>query len=170
MRAEAAEAALGQGDVRIETATRVYLSLILAELGDLTGSTEEAHNAVTIAAASSPIMAYALAALAAVLIKMGRHGEARGHAEAAYRLLTSLGGIDDGDTFVRLVFAESAMAHGDREAARRAITSARDRILERAARIRVPEWRESFLAEVPENARTLALAAALGGPGLVENT
>ncbi len=158
---EAAEAALGQGDVRLETATRVYLSMILAESGDITGAGEEAANAVTIAAAGSPMMAYALAALGDVLAAMGRHGEARQHAEAAYRLLTSLGGIDDGDTFVRLVFAESAMARGDLASARRAITSARDRMLERAARISVPAWRDSFLARVPENARTLALAEAL---------
>ena len=158
---EAAAAALGQGDVRLETATRVYLSRILAESGDLTGAAEEAGNAVAIAAAGSPMMAYALAALASVLGAMGRHGEAREHAEAAYRLLTSLGSIDDGDTFVRLVFAESAMARGDRGAARRAISAARDRMMERAARIGVPAWRETFLSRVPENARTLALAEAL---------
>ncbi|MEZ4299491.1 MAG: protein kinase [Polyangiaceae bacterium] len=158
---EAAAAALGQGDVRLETATRVYLSLILADMGDLTGAAEEAANAVTIAAAGSPMMAYALATLSDVLSAMGRQDEARGHADAAYRLLTSLGSIDDGDAFVRLVFANSALARGDRGAARRAILAARDRLHERAARISEPEWRDSFLTRVPENARTLALARTL---------
>ncbi|MBK8254642.1 MAG: protein kinase [Polyangiaceae bacterium] len=158
---EAAAAALGQGDVRLETATRVYLAIILAEMNDLTGAAEEAGNAVTIAAAGTPMMAYSLAALSSVAARLGRRSEAREHAEAAYRLVTSLGSIDDGDTFVRLVFAETALMRGDRASARRAILLARERLIERASRISVDEWRQSFLTRVPENARTLHLAGEL---------
>ena len=111
---------------------------------------------------SSPMLAYALATLAAALPALGRHAEAREHAGAAYRLVEALGNIDDGDAFVRLVFAEIALAHGDREVARRAIFAARDRLVDRAAKISAPAWRNSFLRRVPENARTLALAEALG--------
>ncbi len=159
---EAAHAALGQGDVRLETATRVYLARILAESGDLAGAAAEAKDAVATAPAGSPMQAYALATLAAVLPALGRHAEAREHAGAAYRLLGALGNIDDGDAFVRLVFAEVALAHGDRDEARRAIFAARDRLVDRAAKISAPAWRSSFLRRVPENARTLALADTLG--------
>ena len=159
---EAALAALGQGDVRLETATRVYLARILAESGDLAGAASEAKDAVATAPSGSPMQAYALATLAAVLPALGRHAEAREHAAAAYRLLGVLGNIDDGDAFVRLVFAEVALAHGDRDVARRAIFAARDRLVDRAAKISAPAWRNSFLRRVPENARTLALADTLG--------
>ncbi|MFO0590297.1 MAG: protein kinase [Polyangiaceae bacterium] len=158
---EAAVAAIGQGDVRLETATRVYLARILAESGDLAGAAAEAKDAVTTAPAGSPMLAYAQATLAAVLPALGRHAEAREQADAAYALLGALGNIDDGDAFVRLVFAEIALAHGDRDSARKAIFAARDRLMDRAAKISAPAWRNSFLRRVPENARTLALADAL---------
>jgi hypothetical protein len=39
------------------------------------------------------------------------------------------------------------------------IAAARDRLLQRAAKISRPQLRESFLANVPEHTRTLRLAA-----------
>jgi hypothetical protein len=42
--------------------------------------------------------------------------------------------------------------------ARGAAVSARERLRERAAKIDVPEWRESFLCNVPDHARTFELA------------
>jgi tetratricopeptide (TPR) repeat protein len=161
---EASAAALGHGDVRLEAATHVYLARILAESGDFPGAADEARNAVAIAPPGSPMQAYGLAALAAVLPALGRHEEAREHADEAFRLLAELGAIDDGDVFVRLVYAEHRLARGDREAARRAILASRDRLLDRAAKISAPAWRNSFLRRVPENARTLALADALARP------
>ena len=61
---------------------------------------------------------------------------------------------------MRLVYAEALHAGGDAGAAAAAIATARDRLLERAAKISEPEGRASFLAGVPDNARTLELAAA----------
>ena len=51
------------------------------------------------------------------------------------------------------------MSTGDGRAFASAIAAARDRLLDRAARISDPEWRRRFLADVPENARTLSLAS-----------
>jgi hypothetical protein len=61
---------------------------------------------------------------------------------------------------VRLVHAEALHAAGEHEAARGAIESARARLRARAARIDDPSFRQSFLEDVPEHARTLALAGA----------
>jgi hypothetical protein len=62
--------------------------------------------------------------------------------------------------FVRLVHAEALQATGVHDAARRAIAEARARLLAIADKIPDPGYRASSLADVPENARTPALAAA----------
>ncbi len=159
---EASVAALGHGDVRLETATHVYLAHILAAGGDLPSATEEARVATTTAAAGSPMLVYALATLASIEHAQGLRAEARAHAESAGELLQTLGAIDDGDAFVRLTCSQIALAHADTAAAgRTALFAALDRLLERAAKISVPAWQQSFLSRVPENARTLALAENL---------
>jgi hypothetical protein len=67
--------------------------------------------------------------------------------------------------FVRLAHAEALHATGAHDAARAAIAQARARLLAITDRISDPDYRASFLEQVPENARTLALASAwLGGP------
>ena len=148
--------------MRLETATRVYLAHILAEGGDLLGAEIEARTATTTAAAGSPMLVYALAALAWIERALGRFADADEHARAAAALLATVGSIDDGDAFVRITCAEIALARGDDPVgARRAVFAAREHLLERAAKISVPAWRHSFLSRVPENARTLALAEAL---------
>jgi hypothetical protein len=59
---------------------------------------------------------------------------------------------------VRLTHARALEATGDHGEARIRLASARAQILATAARIEDPEIRRSFLRDVPENARTLALA------------
>jgi hypothetical protein len=60
----------------------------------------------------------------------------------------------------RLAHAEALDATGDRDAARRAIGDARAQLLAIADKICDPAYRQSFLGNVPENARTLELARA----------
>jgi hypothetical protein len=59
---------------------------------------------------------------------------------------------------VALALAEALHATGDLEAARRTIAAARTHLLAIAGKIPDPAYRQSFLDDVPENARTLALA------------
>jgi 2-methylisocitrate lyase-like PEP mutase family enzyme len=67
--------------------------------------------------------------------------------------------------FVRLAHAEALHATGAHGAARDAIARARAYLLAVADKIADPGYRASFLEQVPENARTLALASAwLGAP------
>jgi hypothetical protein len=63
------------------------------------------------------------------------------------------------EAFVRLVHAQALDARGERGEAARVIAAARDRLLQRAANIDDAPLRRSFLENVPENARTLELAA-----------
>jgi hypothetical protein len=89
----------------------------------------------------------------------GRPDEARATAEDAVSRYSATGGCGMfRGAFVRLAHAEALHETGDREAARRAIADARTYLLAIADKLPDPTYRQSFLDNVPENARTLALA------------
>jgi hypothetical protein len=93
-----------------------------------------------------------------VLLRQSRIAEALDSAREAFAILESLGSLEEGESRIRLVHAEALAAAGAHAGAAQAIASARARLLERAARIADPTWRERFLTEVSDNARTLALS------------
>jgi hypothetical protein len=107
-----------------------------------------------------------LGTLSALRLAQGRGDEALAAAEDASARCAAMGGCGMfRGAFVRLAHAEALHATGAQDAARRAIAGARGRLLTSAARIADPAYRTSFLAGVPENARTLELAHAwLGEP------
>ncbi|MFO0762131.1 MAG: protein kinase [Byssovorax sp.] len=150
-----------QGVLRSVGFARMYLALVHSLRGDLARAEREARAAVEALAKVPPARAAALGMLARVLsqrgspeaVEMGRQG---------MDLLRSLGGIDDGESMLRLAWAEALEASGDRAAAREALAEARDRLLTRAAKLSDEERRRGFLDLVPENRRTLDLAAAWG--------
>ena len=100
----------------------------------------------------------ALAVLAAARLAMGRPAEALATAREAVAALQLTGTTGFRDAQVFLVHAEALHAAGEHEAARSAITAARDRVLAQAEPITDAALRASFLEAIPENARTLALA------------
>jgi hypothetical protein len=63
---------------------------------------------------------------------------------------------------VHLVLAEALAANGEDAAARATLAGAAARLRARAAELGNAEWRRSFLAKVPDNARTLVLAREWG--------
>jgi tetratricopeptide (TPR) repeat protein len=156
---EALDAFAAQGDGRLEAAARTYLAGILASRGDYVQAEAQLRQALqTVQAAGRPTL---LAELAGVLLAQHRGPEALIAARESFDLLESLGGVEEGESMVRLMIAEALHATGDAEAARTAIRSARERVLARAAKITDPTWRSMFLENLPENARTLALATEL---------
>lgn len=148
-----------QGDKRLEGAARVYVADILAELGDLPRAERELRRALDMAA--GPARPQVLAYLARVQVGRGAPAEALASAREAIDTLEALGGIEEGESIVRLAIAEALAASGDAAGAREAAASARLRLLERASKISDVSWRASFTSRVPENARTLALAEEL---------
>jgi hypothetical protein len=140
----------------------VYLAQALGWTGALEQSEQEARRAIATAPAQ-PDLVLAQAVLASVLLGRGAVDEARTNAELAMQGLTALGSIEEGESLVRLVYAEALHATGAYEAARHAIGVARGRLLYRAGRIADPSWRRCFLERVAENAQTLALAAEWAG-------
>jgi tetratricopeptide (TPR) repeat protein len=158
--AEAASSFKAQGDRRMEGGSRIYLAVILTAQGDLEAAEREVRLALDLLVTVPQLRAHALAAFAHVLLAEGRPADALAPAREAMDLLAELGGMEEGEAFVRLVFAESLDRTGDRGAARAILESSRAQILARADKISDPSWRRSYLESIPEHARTLTLASA----------
>jgi tetratricopeptide (TPR) repeat protein len=161
----AIEAFRKQGDPRMEGTSRSCLGKIALLAGDLATAEVEARAAAEALRVAPPLRATAVATLARVYLAQGRAAEALPVAREAYETLEELGMIEEGESLVRLVYAEALRAAGLRSEFAAAITDARDRLMARAEKISDPEWRGRFLTAVPDNARTLALARS--SPGLV---
>ena len=147
----------------MEGASLEYLALIELAAGHTSAAEAAARGALSVASIEPALplnQAESFAILAQTLLAAGRAGDARTAAGEGLRMLEELGGIDDGEAIIRLTWAEALHATGDTVGAREAITAARERLLHRAGRIPDEPLRRSFLERVPENARTLAHAAA----------
>jgi serine/threonine protein kinase/tetratricopeptide (TPR) repeat protein len=149
---------------RFELASRIYLALILSFRDERARAEEELCLAIAGAASAPPIRAYALAVLADLRFSWGRAAEASLSAEEAMSVLRELEGVEEGESLIRLVHALALESAGDVAGAHAAISEARRRLLERADRISDARLRRSFLDHIPENARTLALAARYKTP------
>jgi hypothetical protein len=117
-----------------------------------------AGEAVALLQGSPPDCAVALAALSRVLLAQERSAEALAAAEEAMAVLRELGTIQEGESLIRLAFAEALLVLGDARA-QAAVDEAQAALLARAASIADPAGRRSFLERVPENVRTAELAA-----------
>jgi hypothetical protein len=144
---------------------RWVLAEVLRRLGDLEGAERELEPAFAMAV---PLEHPAfLGTLSALRLAQGRAAEALAAAEDAIARCDAMGGCGmSRGAFVRLARAEALHATGAHDAARNAIAEARTRLRTIAGRIPDPAYKQSFLEDVPENARTFALARAwLGGDG-----
>jgi tetratricopeptide (TPR) repeat protein len=143
---------------------RWALANVLCRLGDLEGADRE----IQLALAMLPPLDHpgVLAMRSALRLAQGRAEDARAVAEDAMERYQAMGGCAMfRGVSVRLAHAEALHATGAHDAARRAIAGARARLSTIADKIADPAYKTSFLEDVPENARTLALAHAwLGEP------
>jgi len=153
-----------QGDPRMEGAARTYLAEILIAGGDYVGAEREAAAAIATLVGAPSLQVAALGVSSRA--RLGR-GDVEGALEAgraAHEALERLGEIEEGESMVRLAFAEAFEQSGARDDARRALAVAHQRLLARAERIEEPAWRTRFLHAVPVNARILALAEEWRAP------
>ena len=160
----ALDALRARGNARLAGGSRVYLSIMLLQAGDLARAEVEARQSVADLAGYPPSRPYAMAQLAQVLLARGGVDEALTHAESAIATLRA-GPIDDGESMVRLTIAEALRAAGRESEAALAFAEAHERLQARAALISNASLREHFLNDVPENARTIALANATAFAG-----
>jgi eukaryotic-like serine/threonine-protein kinase len=147
------------GDPRMEGVSRMYLSKIAFQSNELEDAEREARAAADALEVARPLRAVALAQLARALIGRESFAEAITVAGEAHAILESLSGIEEGESLVRLVYAEAFAASGDTAAFTAAIASAHSSLMARARKIGDRAWRDRFLRGVPDNARTLELAA-----------
>jgi hypothetical protein len=143
---------------------RWALAEALRRDGDLDGADREVQVALAMAVPlNHPGV---LATLSALRLAQGRAEEALTAAEDAMARCQAMSGCGMfRGAFVRLAHAEALHATGAYDAARHAIADARAHLSTIAAKIADPAYKTSFLEQVPENARTLALAHAwLGDP------
>ncbi|HEX3477136.1 MAG TPA: AAA family ATPase [Kofleriaceae bacterium] len=160
------ESGRGRNNVAEQSRGRWALAEALRRMGDLAAAEREIEAALALA---MPLEAPGvLATLARLRLAQDRAAEALVAAEDAMARYAAMGACGMfRAAFVRLAHAEALHATGAHDAARAAIAQARARVLAVAARISDPDYRASFLAQVPENARTLSLASTwLGEPAL----
>ena len=136
---------------------------VLAEVLRRTGELEAAEREIQVALEMTvPIdHSAALGTLAAIRLAQGRVEDALAVAEDAVSRCTTMGGCGMfRGAFVRLAHAEALHATGAHDAARHAIAEARARLFTIVDRIADPAYKKSFLENVPENSKILALARA----------
>ncbi|MGK4003969.1 protein kinase [Sorangium sp. So ce1036] len=150
------------GDPRTEGSARTYLARIALLARDFEGAEREACTAAEILQSAPPLRAAAVAVRARALLGLGRFDEGLSAAGEAYSMLRALGAIEEGESSVRLVYAEALEANGMEADCAAAIAAAKERLLERAAKISDPVWRERFLT-LPDNRKTLVMAERWGG-------
>jgi tetratricopeptide (TPR) repeat protein len=146
----------GRGEPLTEGATRMNLAMVHLAAGRLAEGEAEARRAAALLATFSAFRPMALAALANVLVA---RGEAHAALEVAREALAGVSAVQVQGPFVRLSYVEALAATGDRLGAEQAIRETYALLLEDAAKIGDPSWRERFLRDVPENARIVALEA-----------
>ncbi|WP_437995654.1 protein kinase [Sorangium sp. So ce185] len=162
--AESAAASCRQaGLVRMELSARCYLAKISLAAGEFEAAEGEARAAAASSQSAPTLGVQAYAVLARALLGLGRVDEAVTTAAEANSVLESFGTLEEGESLVRLTYAEALDASGRRAEAMAAIASARAALLARADKLSDPTWRERFLRDVPDNARTLELARQWGG-------
>ncbi len=158
--AEAVSSFEAQGDLRMAGASRMYLAQIHAAQKEYASAAREARLAVAELEKSPPVRVYAIATLAGVLLAQGELPASLAQATLAMNEFDRLGGIEEGESFVRLVHAKALAASGDMMGAAAAIRASRERLLARALRIADPAQRETFVRAIPENRETLELSEA----------
>lgn len=158
----AIDAGIEQKDPRLEGTSRIYMAGILYRAGDVPGAIAQAERAVDLLDNLASLKTVALAALARARLAAKEVEAALACAKASMHILETLGGLEEGESLVRLVYAETLHAAGRQDAAEAAIRTAMDRLYARAGRIKDLAWRVTFLERVPDHARTFSLGEAWG--------
>ncbi|MFO0564172.1 MAG: protein kinase [Polyangiaceae bacterium] len=144
------------------SACNMYLALILLLANDHEEAERRATRACETAKEIPFLLAQSHAVRSSVWLAQGRAGDALGEAEHAARLLAEQGGSEESEGRVYLAHVEALIAVGQQESAREIAETAAKRIRERGARLGDPELERSFLENVGEHAKLLAVAASGG--------
>jgi tetratricopeptide (TPR) repeat protein len=150
-----------QGDVRREACAWLYAATIQLGSGRVAEARDDIAHALPLVVGTPPMRAWTLGLEAEIELAEGRPADALSSARQAMELLEQMGFLDEGESTVRLAWALALRASGDETGFQTAVREARESLLKRATAIKNERRRRSFLENVPENARTLELAAQL---------
>jgi tetratricopeptide (TPR) repeat protein len=159
---DAADVGAQQNNPRFEAAARLYLARIHLLAGDLDAAEREARRAVSLPPRGAPLLGWAKAALAEVLLARRRDDEALACAREGHDLCRARGGVLEGETTVHLVYARALHRCGHEAEAKEEIAHAARRLVQRADAFADAAMRARFLERIPENRATLELARAWG--------
>ncbi|KYF63706.1 protein kinase [Sorangium cellulosum] len=141
---------------------RWVLAEVLRRSGALEQAEREVESSVLLLGRACPDdVPGVLATKAALKLAQGKPEEARAAAEEALSRQAAMGlhdGFFRGGSFLRLVHVESLLATARHDEAVAALASARAHLFSIAVKIGDPAYQKSFLENVPENRRILALA------------
>jgi hypothetical protein len=154
-------ALLNRVDPVLVTYARSNLAYLLVIAGDLDGAKREATGVLAETMFPSAT-ATAHAALASVALQRGQYEDALSSADRGIQAAVSGPIVPSTLSILHLLRAEVLHASGQTDQARLAIQEARDRVHRIAATLDDPALRESYLANVDANARTLARASEWG--------
>ncbi|MBW2528588.1 MAG: hypothetical protein JRI23_30725, partial [Deltaproteobacteria bacterium] len=147
-----------EGNGRLRSACHEALARLLLEGGDADEARHHAAEAIEIAPDHGS-RARALATAAEIALAGDRVAAGGRQAHEARLLLKRLGRLEEGEARIRWIYAEALAAEGRSKRAAQAIAEARARLMEQAQRIADTTWRQRFLEQVPEHARTVERAA-----------
>jgi hypothetical protein len=163
------EFSLKSGNRHTEGLARLWLGMIHLRSGDCESAEREAAGAMDRLIA--PLDgAWATATLADIRLRQGRATEALSLAQQAVNRCGGLRAVHIMQTDIAPIYIDALYAAGDHAGARTALAALCEDMLLAAERIRDPEFRKSFLENVPCNARTLALARQSPGTAMDEGT
>ena len=151
-----------QGDDRMANGSRVYLSKIHQRKGALDSAFKEAKEALQGTSTVATVRMQAHAQLASVLLEMGQPEEALVAAKDAVRILQTLGQVEEGESFVRLMLVEAELQCMHLDKAQAALKDAYNSLRRRVEQIDDANWRLSFLEQVHDNARIVQLSGEWG--------
>ncbi len=149
------------GDNRMMGIARTYVALVLLARGDAAAAEIEAGAAADALSAIATSRSDALGTRARALLALGRLDEALACSTEAYKVLTDVGSVDDGDVRTRLAHVEALLATNRAEEGQKLLKDTVERLEARARNLRDPELCKLFLERVPENARIMALRSLI---------
>jgi tetratricopeptide (TPR) repeat protein len=146
------------GNQRMMGLTRCHLAWLLLLAGRATEAATHGERAVAELHDNPAARPVALATRAQIRMRLAATDAALEDARAALEGLEDLGQLQEGESFIRLTWAEALAAAGNHDEARVAVLVAQRWLTARTNQFSNPELRASFRCNVLENARTDAHA------------
>ncbi len=143
----------------VESACLIACSRVRKLQGDSEGAHALAKKAVDISVDLPARRAHASAFYSSLQIGRGQVDVALKSMTEAFMTVERLGGIEEGEPLIRLVYALALRAAGQEAEGRKRIAEARTRLFDIAKRLGEKRWQNAFLTGAPDNALLLAVAS-----------